>query len=141
MVGGFIALNTSAEDTWPAPIPRSSTAAPPGLDPRDVPWIVTLLSFAALCVAWLAQYAFGLAPCELCYIQRYGYWAVIVLGLVAIFFSRRPKTRKFWLYLVGIALLGVVGLSIFHVGRGAGLVAGQLGLRRRQHRRPDHRGN
>jgi disulfide bond formation protein DsbB len=87
-----------------------------GLDTRDVPWIVTLLSFAALCVAWLAQYAFGLAPCELCYWQRYGYWATIALGLVAIFFSRRPKARKFWLYMTGAALLGVMGLSIFHVG-------------------------
>jgi disulfide bond formation protein DsbB len=87
-----------------------------GIDPRDVPWIVTLLAFAALCVAWLAQYAFGLAPCELCYWARYAYWVTIALGLVAIFFSRKPKARKFWLYLVGIAFLGVVGISIFHVG-------------------------
>jgi disulfide bond formation protein DsbB len=87
-----------------------------GIDPRDVPWIVTLLAFAALCVAWLAQYAGGLAPCELCYLARYAYWAVIGLGIVAIFFSRQPKARKFWLTLVGLALLGVVGISIFHVG-------------------------
>jgi disulfide bond formation protein DsbB len=35
---------------------------------------------------------------------------------VAIFFSRRPKARKFWLYLTGIALLAVVGTALFHVG-------------------------
>ena len=87
-----------------------------GIDPRDVPWIVTLLAFAALCVAWLSQYAGGLAPCELCYWQRYGYWVVIVLGLIAIVVGRRPKTRKFWLYLMGVALLGVVGIACFHVG-------------------------
>ena len=87
-----------------------------GLDPRDVPWIVTLLAFAALCVAWLAQYGAGLAPCELCHWARYGYWATIALGVIAIFFSRKPKARKFWLYLLGLALLGVVGISVFHVG-------------------------
>ena len=87
-----------------------------GIDPRDVPWIVTALAFAALCAAWLAQYGFGLAPCELCYWQRYGYWAVIALGVIAGFFSRRPKTRKFWLYLTGAALLGVAGIAVFHVG-------------------------
>jgi disulfide bond formation protein DsbB len=87
-----------------------------GIDPRDVPWIVTSLAFAALCVAWLAEYGFGLAPCELCLYQRYGYWAAIALGVVAMFFSRRPKVRKFWLYLTGIALLAVVGMAVFHVG-------------------------
>jgi len=87
-----------------------------GIDPRDVPWIVTALAFAALCVAWLAQYAFGLAPCELCYWQRYAYWVVIAFGLIATVFGRRPKTRKFWLTLTGLALLGVAGISIFHVG-------------------------
>jgi disulfide bond formation protein DsbB len=87
-----------------------------GIDPRDVPWIVTLLAFAALCVAWLAQYGAGLAPCELCYLARYAYWATIALGIVAIFFSRQPKARKFWLTLVGLGFLAVVGISIFHVG-------------------------
>jgi disulfide bond formation protein DsbB len=87
-----------------------------GIDLRDVPWLVTLLAFAALCVAWLAQYGFGLAPCELCYFQRYGYWTAIALGLIATFFSRRAKARKFWLTLTGLALLGVVGIAGFHVG-------------------------
>lgn len=87
-----------------------------GIDPRDVPWIVTLLAFAALCVAWLAQYGAGLAPCELCYWARYAYWATIALGIVAIFFSRQPKARKFWLALTGLGFLAVVGISVFHVG-------------------------
>jgi len=87
-----------------------------GIDPRDVPWIVTALAFAALCVAWLAQYGFGLQPCELCMLQRYGYAAVILFGLIAIFVNRRPKARKFWLALAGLALLAVVGIAIFHVG-------------------------
>ena len=46
---------------------------------------------AALCIAWLAQYGFGLAPCELCYWQRYGYWAAIALGVVAILQPARSR--------------------------------------------------
>jgi disulfide bond formation protein DsbB len=87
-----------------------------GIDPRDVPWIVTLLAFAALCVAWLSEYAGGLQPCELCIYARYAYWVTIALGLGAIFLGRRPKARKFWLTLVGLGFLAVVGISIFHVG-------------------------
>jgi disulfide bond formation protein DsbB len=87
-----------------------------GLDPRDLPWLVTALAFAALCVAWIAQYGFGLAPCELCYWTRYAYWGVIVIGLIATFFGRRPKARKFWLNILGLALLVVVGVSVFQVG-------------------------
>jgi disulfide bond formation protein DsbB len=89
---------------------------PAGIDPRDVPWIVTALSFAALCVAWLVQFGLGFAPCELCTWTRYGYWAVIVLGVISMWFSRRPKARKFWLTLTGLALLVVLGISVFQVG-------------------------
>jgi disulfide bond formation protein DsbB len=86
------------------------------IDPKDVPWIATGLAFCALCVAWLAQYGGGLAPCELCYLQRYGYWGAIVLGLIATFFSRKPKLRKLWLNIMGLAFLVVVGIAVFHVG-------------------------
>ncbi|HVM85195.1 MAG TPA: disulfide bond formation protein B [Candidatus Binatia bacterium] len=87
-----------------------------GIDARDVPWIATLLAFAALCVAWLAQYGFGLIPCELCHLQRYGYWAAIAMGVFAVAFSRSPGLRKFWLGLMALALLGVVGIAVFQVG-------------------------
>jgi disulfide bond formation protein DsbB len=86
------------------------------IDAKAVPWIATALAFSALCVAWLAQYGGGLAPCELCMLQRYGYWVAIVIGLVAIFFSRKPKPRKLWLNLMGLAFLVVTGIAIFHVG-------------------------
>jgi len=89
---------------------------PAGIDPRDVPWIVTTLAFCALCVAWLVQFGFGYAPCELCYWTRYAYWGVIAIGLITMWFSRKPKARKFWLTLTGIALLAVLGVSVFQVG-------------------------
>ncbi len=79
-------------------------------------WLATGGALAALCVAWLAQYAGGLAPCELCYLQRYGYWAAIVLGVVTITQNNAPRRRGIFLGLTGLALLVVTGIAIFHVG-------------------------
>jgi disulfide bond formation protein DsbB len=79
-------------------------------------WLSTGLSFAALCVAWLAQYAGGLAPCELCYLQRYGYWAAIALGIATITQNGHPRRRGVMLAVTSLALLAVAGIALFHVG-------------------------
>ncbi len=86
------------------------------IETKAFAWLTTGAAFAALCVAWLAQYAGGLAPCELCYLQRYGYWAVIVLGLITISQNNRPGRRSVLLVLTGLALLAVAGIAFFHVG-------------------------
>lgn len=83
---------------------------------RIFPWLATGGAFAALCIAWLAQYVGGLAPCELCYLQRYGYWAVILLGAITITQNRAPHRRGWLLGLTGLALLVVAGMAFFHVG-------------------------
>lgn len=87
-------------------------------------WLATGGALAALCVAWLAQYAGGLAPCELCYLQRYGYWAAIVLGVITITQNDKPRRRGFLLGLTGLALLVVAGIAVFHVGVEHGLWEG-----------------
>jgi disulfide bond formation protein DsbB len=86
------------------------------IEPTAFAWLATGGALAALCVAWLAQYVGGLAPCELCYLQRYGYWAAIALGIVTITQNGAPRRRGLLLGLTGLALLVVVGTSLFHVG-------------------------
>ena len=86
------------------------------IEPLAFAWLATGGSLAALCVAWLAQYAGGLAPCELCYLQRYGYWAAIALGVVTISQNGKPRRRGYLLGLTGLALLVVAGIALFHVG-------------------------
>lgn len=82
----------------------------------SVPWLATGGAIAALCVAWIAQYGFGLAPCELCYWQRYGYWAAIAIGLVAIFSPAGSALRRVLLWLMALAFLATAGIALFHVG-------------------------
>ena len=82
----------------------------------SVPWLATGAALAALCIAWLAQYGFGLAPCELCYWQRYGYWAAIALGVVAILQPAGSPRRRMALWLLALAFLATAGIALFHVG-------------------------
>jgi disulfide bond formation protein DsbB len=86
------------------------------IDPRHVPWLTAGMSLAALCVAWLAQYGFGLAPCHLCYLQRDAYWAAIVLSVLAIVLGPRSPYRRWAVALIGLAFLTGAGLALYHVG-------------------------
>lgn len=105
----------------------------PLFPPSSVPWLATGAAIAALCIAWIAQYGFGLAPCELCYWQRYGYWAAIAIGLVAIFAPVRSAARRALLWLLGLAFLATAGIALFHVGveqawwQGLDTCSGQIG--------------
>ncbi len=113
-----------------------------GLDPRDVPWIGPPAAFAALCVAWLAQYGRGLAALR-----------ALLLAALRLLGGHRPRHRRdrssaaspsrassgshcwasrFW---------ASSASRVFHVGVEQGWWAGHFRLRRRQHRGHDHRGH
>jgi len=69
----------------------------------------------AMGTALVAQYGFGLAPCEMCWWQRYGHLAAIALAVLALLRQGRPEAR--WLILLaalGILSSGVIGA--FHAG-------------------------
>ena len=108
-------------------------ARQPLLPISSVPWLATGAAIAALCIAWIAQYGFGLAPCELCYWQRYGYWAAIAIGLVAIFQPVQSTARRVLLWLLALAFLVTAGVALFHVGveqkwwQGLATCSGDLG--------------
>lgn len=92
------------------------TARQPLFPVSSIPWLATGGALIALCIAWLAQYGFGLAPCELCYWQRYGYWAAIALGVVAILQPARSARRRVALWLLALAFVATAGIALFHVG-------------------------
>ena len=51
---------------------------------RNLVLAATLGSAAMLLAAWGFQYLGGLAPCKLCYWQRYPYMAAVPVGLLAL---------------------------------------------------------
>lgn len=88
----------------------------PFIPPTAVPWLAALTALAALCAAWIAQYGFGLAPCELCYWQRYGYWAALAIGVGTNFTPKETPARRAGLWILALAFLATAGIAIFHVG-------------------------
>lgn len=69
----------------------------------------------AMATALIAQYGFGLAPCEMCWWQRYAHIAAIAPALAALALARPGAVRlAVLLAAIGIAASGAIGA--FHAG-------------------------
>jgi disulfide bond formation protein DsbB len=88
----------------------------PGAFARLAPLWIALFSAGALGVAYVAQYGFGLQPCELCLIERWPYRAAILLAAVALLFRLRPPWRAMLVFLCSLTFLIGAGVAAFHVG-------------------------
>ena len=88
-------------------------------------YLVTLFSVVALASAFIAEFYFNLAPCEMCLKQREPYY-IIIAGFIII---RMLKWQdRIWFYL-GITIISIYGLfySIWHVGIENKLLSGPAG--------------
>ncbi len=76
-------------------------------DSRE-PWLLVtaVLSFGAVALAVLLQFAFDMQPCAWCVFQRLVYLLVGLLALVGWALSRSPPARR---VLAGAALLAALG--------------------------------
>jgi disulfide bond formation protein DsbB len=79
---------------------------------RGVLAAVAVAAALALGVAFLLQFGFKVAPCNLCIWERYPY-AFVILAAVGGLWLGRPRPA---LALAALALLGNAGLSFYHVG-------------------------
>jgi disulfide bond formation protein DsbB len=84
-------------------------------DPRRFPVFVLFASAAVLGSALLSQYWGGLAPCELCLLQRWPWAAAIVISLIAIIAGNRAVLPWVALLLAAVFAVGSA-LAFYHVG-------------------------
>lgn len=87
--------------------------------------IALLIPAALLAGAYGSQYIGGLAPCEMCYWQRWAHWAALAFAAVAVALAGRlpDRGRSFvWLAAVAIAVSGAIGA--YHAGVEAGVFEG-----------------
>ena len=89
-----------------------SDAAP---SPRFLMLLVLLASAAVVGTALLFQYVGGLAPCELCLYQRWPYYAVIVLALLAVV-AGNGEAMRWALALAALIFAAGTVLAIYHAG-------------------------
>ena len=70
------------------------------------------LPLGLLAGAYISQYGFGLAPCEMCWWQRYPHFAAVILALAGMALS----PRKLWIALAALAMLVSGLIGGFHAG-------------------------
>ena len=77
--------------------------------------LATLGSFFALAAAYAFQYLGGLAPCHLCWLQRYPHFAALALGALALTL-RRPLLIRLLALAGGAAAATTAALGAYHTG-------------------------
>ncbi|HVB15006.1 MAG TPA: disulfide bond formation protein B [Stellaceae bacterium] len=85
------------------------------LTPRRFAGFVLIASALVLGTALASQFWGGLAPCELCLMQRWPWDAAIVISLVALLVGSRPALPWVGLVLAVVFAAGAV-LAFYHVG-------------------------
>ena len=77
--------------------------------------LALLFPATAMATALIAQYGYGLAPCEMCWWQRYAHIAALLVALAAwVVRDVRAIRILVWLAVLGIATSGLIGG--FHAG-------------------------
>lgn len=93
--------------------------------PTTLPLLLLLGSAGALLGALYFQYGMGLAPCALCYDQRYAHGAALVPAAFALLV--RGRAQMLLVGLAGLVLLVGAGIAGYHVGVEQGWWAGPTG--------------
>jgi disulfide bond formation protein DsbB len=84
---------------------------------RQLPMLgLIAASMTALTIAFGSQYVGGLAPCEMCWWQRWAYFAAIALLLPGLVPGTPARARRLVLNLGGTALLCGAAVALFHAG-------------------------
>jgi disulfide bond formation protein DsbB len=76
---------------------------------------VLAASSVVLGTALLSQYWGGLAPCELCILQRWPWAVAIVISLVAVLVGDRPALSPVT-FILGVVFAVGVAFAFYHVG-------------------------
>ena len=72
--------------------------------------LAVLVPAGAMATALIAQYRFALAPCEMCWWQRYAHIAALVAALAGwVVRDARAMRALVWLAVLGIAASGLIG--------------------------------
>lgn len=75
--------------------------------------LVALAAAGTLALVLVAQYGFGLPPCEMCHWQRWPYIAALGFGLGAVLL---PRWRAQLLGLAALSFAITGGIGVFHAG-------------------------
>lgn len=84
--------------------------------PTRVGLAAALGSIALLGGAYYFQYVVGLAPCDMCFWQRYPHMVAIVAGLLTLPLMRARQVALLLAVVAILALFVTAGIGVFHAG-------------------------
>lgn len=79
---------------------------------------------ALLAGAYGSQYIGGLAPCEMCYWQRYAHWTGLAFAIGAFLLARMPDRGRSFVWLAALAIMTSGFIGGYHAGVEAGVFEG-----------------
>ena len=86
----------------------------------DKPWLpaaaLLTVSGAVLLTAFLFEHVGGLAPCELCWYQRYAHMAALAIALPVLYFNRQVSISAPLLAVAAVAILVGAAVAGYQVG-------------------------
>lgn len=86
--------------------------------------LALLVPAALLAGAYGSQYIGGLAPCEMCYWQRWAHIAALGFALASLAAGRLPDRGRSLVWLAGLAILASGAIGAYHAGVEAGIFEG-----------------
>lgn len=93
------------------------------LTPRSYAPLALMLSASLLIGAWIFQYGFGYAPCQMCYWQRHAHKAVVVISVLVIVWQlAKGGPQRLGVGLIILAFLVSAGLALWHTGVELGFI-------------------
>jgi disulfide bond formation protein DsbB len=78
--------------------------------------LALLIPAALLAGAYGSQHLGGLAPCEMCYWQRWPHWAALAFAIGAFLLARMPDRGRSIVWLAALAILTSGAIALYHVG-------------------------
>ena len=86
--------------------------------------LALLVPAALLAGAYGSQYLGGLAPCEMCYWQRYAHMAGLAFAIAALAAGRLPDRGRSFVWLAALGILASGAIGAYHAGVEAGIFEG-----------------
>ncbi len=78
--------------------------------------IIMIISMGAIFGALIMQYGFGIAPCELCYYQRYLWIATFIVASLAWLFRKKKSYQVILLIATALLLFASFGVGMHQTG-------------------------
>ena len=78
--------------------------------------LALLVPAALLAGAYGSQHIGGIAPCEMCYWQRYAHWAALAFAIVAVLGGGLPDRGRSFVWLSALAILTSGAIGFYHAG-------------------------